>query len=515
MAQGGTAPSAAMAPRMNMLGDGETKELRIYNDGEAVAEEINKAWKEAHTSGNERSFLAALSMAGISTASTVMSNIVQKSITGIQSAINRKDTQHEEWLKEKAASNIYADTLRNISQMKDFYDKVSLIGALDPQGMRFSGIGFEQKFGDRTVVSMKCSIDDSEEGISEIVNHGKFRLILDELVVNPYLCNLPSGEMRRAPGMQRAQGGPQAGTPAMAEGPREMGQPGERPQAGEHPVMMDGQTPRQNAQAQEIQWGRDTVGSGFNFDKRKDLKYSFSIKIRSSWMNQAIQLCTDQVLGEFTFESPIITKDMVDSITGEYRYSREEVLARGEAARVITITGTSFLVPRSYIGTVDNGGIPQDVWSTGEYDVQLALKESCQLTSVYKNWMWEDEYAATHQKGKKQSAGKSKQHNITAKQAKKMREENLAAGRDEFYGFPEEGPVRMENTFMKTVTQYVGDGKTIITRFSTSLISSSMNSMNSMGGGMMMGGMQGDAMGGDMSGGQMMQGGSPGGMPGM
>lgn len=74
--------------------------------------------------------------------------------------------------------------------MNDFYKETSFDGALDPKGMRFDGIGCLRKDGNDTVFYISCHIDRNK--INRIINHSKFELALDTLIICPTRSNLPT-----------------------------------------------------------------------------------------------------------------------------------------------------------------------------------------------------------------------------------------------------------------------------------------------------------------------------------
>ncbi|MFR7516731.1 MAG: hypothetical protein ACLUVY_05710 [Bacteroides uniformis] len=72
----------------------------------------------------------------------------------------------------------------------DFYKETSSDGALDPKGMKFDGIGCLRKEGNDTVFYISCHIDRNK--INRIINHSKFELALDTLIICPTHSNLPN-----------------------------------------------------------------------------------------------------------------------------------------------------------------------------------------------------------------------------------------------------------------------------------------------------------------------------------
>lgn len=51
------------------------------------------------------------------------------------------------------------------------------------------------------------------------------------------------------------------------------------------------------------------------------------------------------------------------------------------------IVGESFIVPRSYMGYRDKDDNYKNIWGTGEYKLEIELKETCDVTEQYReNW---------------------------------------------------------------------------------------------------------------------------------
>ena len=67
---------------------------------------------------------------------------------------------------------------------------------MDPKGMRFNGIGCLRKNGDDTVFYISMHIN--RQKINRIVEHSKFELVLDTLIISPYFSNLPNSSFDTA-----------------------------------------------------------------------------------------------------------------------------------------------------------------------------------------------------------------------------------------------------------------------------------------------------------------------------
>ena len=108
-----------------------------------------------------------------------------------------------------------------------------------------------------------------------------------------------------------------------------------------------------------------------------------NIKLISSWMNEIVQLQKDVTLGEFSISVPVDTAMLDDS--GFLRYVRPE----GEPS-AFSVIGESFIVPRSYMPYRDANDEFHHSWGTGEYKLEIGLKETCDITD-YLREHWKDD----------------------------------------------------------------------------------------------------------------------------
>lgn len=115
-------------------------------------------------------------------------------------------------------------------------------------------------------------------------------------------------------------------------------------------------------------------------------------------MNEAIQVVNDQLLGEFDINASIPdasklqkgdfypgyfvyinpTKENIE----RYSLSSEQIKEMKEAEKLVNVKGESFLVPRSFIG-YDDSKKHQRIWGTGQYKVNMAVSESCDINYDY------------------------------------------------------------------------------------------------------------------------------------
>lgn len=163
-------------------------------------------------------------------------------VNAIGSLITRNERLKNEWEEVVKAENMFQTQISTVSEINDFYSNTSFDGAMDPKGMRFDGIGCMRKEGNDTVFYISCHIDRTK--IGRIINHSKFELVLDTLIISPEHSNLPN----------------------------------------------------------------TTLDIPFSFKERKNFTFSMNIKLISSWMNEIVQLQKDQELGEFNINIPVDEK---------------------------------------------------------------------------------------------------------------------------------------------------------------------------------------------------------------
>ena len=129
-----------------------------------------------------------------------------------------------------------------------------------------------------------------------------------------------------------------------------------------------------------------TLNIPYSFKDRKNFTLSMDIRLLSSWMNEIVQLQKDQELGRFAINIPV-DESVLDS-RGFLRYARKA--GQPSAYKVL---GESFIVPRSFMGHRDENDNYRNSWGTGEYKLNITLKETCEATDAYKkNWKADRKY---------------------------------------------------------------------------------------------------------------------------
>lgn len=173
-----------------------------------------------------------------------VSAFIDLGVNAIGNLITRNARLQNEWEETVKKENSWSTTISSIQDIKDFYKKPSTAGALDPLNMNFDGIGCMRMEGNDTVFFVSCHIDRSK--LNRIVNHSKFELVLDTLILNPLHSNLPNTRL---------------------------------------PIE-------------------------YSFDERGNFNLMMNIKLTSSWFTDAIELHNDALLGEFMISIPVSRNDV-------------------------------------------------------------------------------------------------------------------------------------------------------------------------------------------------------------
>lgn len=193
------------------------------------------------------------------------SNLISLGINYLTKAIKG---EREEWYNAALKQCYYNQKLTAESKIDDFYYCPSTKGAMDPANLKFEGFGCKNYIelidspGQGTsVFYVFCKIRRDDEGIRHIVNHSKFLVELDTLIVNPRYCNLPNDST-------------------------------------------------------------GSVDSRFNFDKRDSLNLQLKVRLYSSWINQATMIFDEKLLGEFII-NVFIDKNKLNS-NGLFIYNKND-----------------------------------------------------------------------------------------------------------------------------------------------------------------------------------------------
>lgn len=301
---------------LSFAGVAQTLEYKTFiytsNDLAAEIQQVNASQDATRRFGSD--LLNATLNASKGIASGYVTSFIDMGVNAIASLLTRNARLKQEWEETVNAENTWTYPISSVEEMRDFYREPSRAGALDPMDMCFDGIGCLRMEGNDTVFFLSCHIDRSK--LHRIVNHSKFELVLDTLIVSPIRSNLPNTYL---------------------------------------PIE-------------------------YSFAERQNFNLSMRIRLSSSWFTDAIELHTDAQLGEFSISIPVEPEDLDDK--GFLRYVRPQ----SEPSKY-KVNGESFIVPRSYMGYRDENGNYNNIWGTGQYKLDIELKETCGITEAYRaNW---------------------------------------------------------------------------------------------------------------------------------
>ncbi len=259
------ADSAAQVMSAAKKGDFLCYDVLVFSDKQ-VSQKISQQWQEqsdAISGGDSRGFWLGLLDAAKGAAFGALQSTGAKGFVsmGAEKLGEMLKSKKGQWKEVVTKENRFEKKLFMLENIDDFYSKVSGAGALDPSSLCFNGFGCLQMRGADTVLLITAHLDTSDAAISRILRHSKFELMLDTLVFNPRLCNLPNDSAR-----------------SFSE---------RKP---------------------------------YSFAERGSVGLKIDVKITSSWINQAIQIYKDVELGSFTVQTPISEESLDED--GVFRYFR-------------------------------------------------------------------------------------------------------------------------------------------------------------------------------------------------
>ncbi|MBR2199382.1 MAG: hypothetical protein IJ894_01335, partial [Bacteroidales bacterium] len=180
-------------------GDFLCYDMLVFSDRQ-VSQKISQQWEEQTEaiSGESRGFWMGLLNAtkGAALGALQSSGSTSFITMGAEKIGDLLKSKKEQWRAVVTKENRFEKNLFMLENIDDFYSKVSGAGALDPSSLCFNGFGCLQRRGNDTVLLVTAHLDTSEAAISRILRHSKFELVLDTLVFNPKLCNLPNDSAR-------------------------------------------------------------------------------------------------------------------------------------------------------------------------------------------------------------------------------------------------------------------------------------------------------------------------------
>ncbi len=252
-----------------------------------------------------------------------------------------------DWMQQVKRDCSYTRVLPMQRQITDFYASTSTRGAMDLDSIVFDGFGCQQFLTFRDpqtdsikrmlVFDLKCALRKDQPGRDRMLHHSKFEVTVDHLFFNPYLCNLPNDSLTASNADLRVP---------------------------------------------------------FSFDSRSNLSFNVDARLTSSWLNEAIQAFNDQLLGEFRISAQIKDESVIgqgdwypwyfvyiyptpESIS-QYNLTPEQTERKKQNAKHVSVSGESFLVPRSFVG-YDNTRNHNRIWGTGQYKVEMTITEKCDI----------------------------------------------------------------------------------------------------------------------------------------
>lgn len=224
-----------------MLCAAQTVEYKtfVYTSDE-LANDISKLNDERDSSrGYLGDLLTTTAHSAKGIAGGYVSTFIDLGVNAIGALVTSNARHRKEWEEMVKKENVYQTVINSVSEMSDFYDAPSFDGAMDPKGMRFDGIGCLRMDGNDTLFYISCHIDRTR--LHRIINHSKFELVLDTLIISPNHSNLPN----------------------------------------------------------------TNLAIPYSFKERKDFTLNVDIILSSSWMNEIVQLQKNQELGKFTINIPV------------------------------------------------------------------------------------------------------------------------------------------------------------------------------------------------------------------
>lgn len=221
----------------------ESYRTSIYTSDELAAE-IQDAVEEKQSRGQLADMLNAGAHAMLGIGTGYVTSAMDLGVNFIGQLVTKNAENRKNWEETVKKESKYTAQINTIAELNDFYDTISFDGPMDPRGMRFNGIGCLKMHDKDTSFFISCHID--KEKIYRIVNHSKFELVLDTLIINPFKSNLPNTDL----------------------------------------------------------------DIPFSFEQRESFTLNISFDLSSSWMDQLPQMNKDQVLGSFSVNVPVSKGDL-------------------------------------------------------------------------------------------------------------------------------------------------------------------------------------------------------------
>lgn len=344
-----TLPAFGQSKSLQNLPANQEFKVLVYENSDSTLLTFGKNVNNRSILGDSwKAIKGAYRSTAMGTISSVSADLLS---TGIGLVVEALRDKKGDWMQQVSKDCKYTKKLPMQQQITDFYATTSNRGAMDLDSIVFDGFGCQQflnftnpatgkpeKF---LVFDLKCTLRKDDQGKNRMLHHSKFEVEVDHLFFNPYLCNLPNDSLST-----------------------------------------------QNVE----------LRTPFSFASRKNLKFNVNAKITSSWMNEAIQVVNDQLLGEFNINATIpdsLALENGDWNHGYFVYIRptkanirqynldaNQIETMNNRSKYVSVKGESFLVPRSFIGYDDSKKMRR-IWGTGQYKVDMTISESCDINYEY------------------------------------------------------------------------------------------------------------------------------------
>lgn len=303
----------------------------------------------------QRSFLAGLGSAIVASYSNKLiqesvnltANAIGFAVKALSAWIHKNKKDRENWLKIAEQQNHFKIDLGTSSYIEDFYYGTSQNGALDPMNMKFNGFGcmcyLRPDNAPREGELPKAHNKDSEDRTQEKSGKQQDNDLETPEIWEFYLnCKLREDSL----GLNHIVNHSKfyVDLDQLVFDTRHSSLPND---------SLSGKKQRK-----------------FDFRKRKDFTFTVNVKVFSSWVNEAIMLTDNQQIGEFVITAHIDSSDL--NPDGVFIY--DSALHN----KKVTLTGESFIVPRSFTGTANNPS-----WGTGQYRLVVTVKEDCAMNLPY------------------------------------------------------------------------------------------------------------------------------------
>lgn len=226
-----------------VFGQVESYKTIIYTSDD-LADDLQVTFDESQSRGLGSDLLNAGLGALKGIGAGYVTTLVDFGVNFIGELITKKSRNQKEWNETITKESEHITNLCTIAELNDFYDRISFDGPMDPRGMKFDGIGCLKMIDKDTSFFMSCHIN--RDKLNRIVEHSKFELVLDTLIIDPFKSGLPNTKLNIP----------------------------------------------------------------FSFEDRENFTLNISFEISSSWMDQLPQMNKDQVLGGFYINVPITAEDL-------------------------------------------------------------------------------------------------------------------------------------------------------------------------------------------------------------